>query len=216
MMDEHEALRIGEEFGNRIADLMKGVRLTSVTIESITDTNAMVTVFEDDIPIAVPLKLFGVEDNMFSVTPAVGSTAVIGYVDGSQSTPFFVAFSQVDKVEVKRSNSSFLFHVDPDDDSKDTLDCNIGGSSIHVTSDVIQLNGGGNGGMVIVGKLTDRLNKMQSEIDQIQANIASHTHLVSTTGTATAQTGSTTQTTYSKVSMTKVKDDDYVNDKITQ
>lgn len=92
----------------------------------------------------------------------------------------------------------------------------VGNSKVRMTPDLIELNEGSLDGLVIVGKLTERLNKLQQQIDQIQSAIASHTHTVSTAGGPTAQTGTTTGTTYSRVSVDKFNNSDYENEKIKQ
>ena len=53
---------------------------------------------------------------------------------------------------------------------------------IEASCSQITLNGGGNGGLVKIEKLTDKLNALVQTFN-------SHTHQVSTTGTAVAQSG---------------------------
>ena len=54
--------------------------------------------------------------------------------------------------------------------------------SIEVTAETIVINGGGLGGLVKVGELTEKLNAFIDVFNK-------HTHQVSTTGSASAQTG---------------------------
>lgn len=78
------------------------------------------------------------------------------------------------------------------------------------------MNEGSLDGLVIVGKLTERLNRLQQQIEAIQSAIASHSHLVATSGSATQQVGNTTTTTYEKVNVDSFDNSDYENEKIKQ
>lgn len=78
------------------------------------------------------------------------------------------------------------------------------------------MNEGSLDGLVIVGKLTERLNRLQQQIEAIQSAIASHSHLVATSGSATQQVGNTTTTTYAKVNVDSFDNSDYENEKIKQ
>lgn len=56
-------------------------------------------------------------------------------------------------------------------------------------ADTIQINGGELGGLVNIQDLTDKLNGLAKTVNDLVTAFNSHTHLVSTTGTAAAQTG---------------------------
>lgn len=207
-MDEVRLREIGERFGESVMRLVGQGMARTVSIDSVEDGYANVVVFEGDALLRVPLTLLGMEDAMLRITPTVGSTAVIINLDSNVETPYFLAFESIDKVEFVRSKSSVTFSVDADDDSKDALDVAVGDSTVHVTSDEIVINGGDNKGLVITPKLTERLNKLESEIDAIQNAIMSHSHAVA--GSATSGT------VYAKVQLTSFKDEDYENDKVKQ
>ena len=200
----------GEEFGSELARMLRRFVLKTVTVESIDEENnvANVTIFEGDTPIQVPLSLFNIGTSNVTIVPTVGSVAVIANPNGDDNNPQFLWFESVDKVSFKRGSVSATLQVDPDDESKDSISLSLGESSIDVTSDLIQFNGGSLGGMVVLGKLTERLNKLKSEIETIQNNILTHTH--------TTPSGPTTGTTYVKATISSFSDDDYVNKKITQ
>lgn len=202
----------GEEFGSELARMLRRFVLKTVTVESVDEENnvANVTIFEGDTPIQVPLSLFNIGTSNVTIVPTVGSVAVIANPNGDDNNPQFLWFESVDKVSFKRGSISATLQVDPDDESKDSISLSLGESSIDVTSDLIQFNGGSLGGMVAIGKLTDRLNKLQSEINAVQSKIASHTH------TCGAQGTTTTATFYTKVDISTFSNDDYVNEKITQ
>ena len=200
----------GEEFGLALARMFRRFVLKTVTVESVDEENnvANVTIFEGDASIQVPLSLFNAGTSNVTIVPTVGSVAVIANPDGDDNNPQFLWFESVDKVSFKRGSVSATLQVDPDDESKDSISLSLGESSINVTSDLIQFNGGSLGGMVAVGKLTERLNKLQSELDTLQNNIVAHTHATSY--------GPTTTISYTKATISSFSDDDYVNEKITQ
>jgi len=77
---------------------------------------------------------------------------------------------------------------------------------VEVNSNKITFNGGTNGGLVKINELTERLNTLVNAYN-------SHTHPVTTTGTAAAQTGTATATTGRAQQFRK---SDYENEKITQ
>lgn len=207
-MDEVRLREIGERFGEQIMRLVGQGMARTVSVDSVEDDYANVVVFEGDAMLRVPLTLLGMENAMLRITPTVGSTAVILNLDSNIETPYFLAFESIDKVEFVRSKTSVSLSVDADDDSKDTLDVAVGDSTLHVTSDEIVINGGENKGLVITPKLTERLNKLENEIDAIQNAIMSHSHAVA--GSATSGT------VYTKVQLTSFKDEDYENDKVKQ
>lgn len=237
--------RIGEAFGEQVADLVGTARTRTVTIAGFDDSNenALVYIFENtDETLSVPLTLLGIPKGMLTIRPNIGSIATIIFINGDENRPAFVDFAEVDSIEFKRGKTAISWTITPperdedgepiEDETDDEILINVGdstfsmkedevnlivgGSSIRIDDELIEMNDGTLNGLVIVGKLTQRLNKMQSEIDQIQTNVAGHSHLVATTGSATAQTGQTTSTVYTKVTLTQVQDSDYENKKITQ
>ncbi len=184
--------------------------LKTVTVESVDEENnvANVTIFEGDTPIQVPLSLFNIGTSNVTIVPTVGSVAVIANPNGDDNNPQFLWFESVDKVSFKRGSISATLQVDPDDESKDSISLSLGESSIDVTSDLIQFNGGSLGALVAIRKLTERLNKLKSELDTLQNNIATHTH--------PAPGGTTSTPTFIKANISSFSDDDYANEKIKQ
>lgn len=184
--------------------------LKTVTVESVDEENnvANVTIFEGDTPIQVPLSLFNIGTSNVTIVPTVGGVAVIANPNGDDNNPQFLWFESVDKVSFKRGSISATLQVDPDDESKDSISLSLGKSSIDVTSDLIQFNGGSLGALVLISKLTERLNKLKSELDTLQNNIATHTH--------PAPGGTTSTPTFIKANISSFSDDDYANEKIKQ
>lgn len=200
----------GEEFGSELARMLRRFVLKTVTIESVDEANnvANVTIFEGDAPIQVPLSLFNIGTANVTIVPTVGSVAVIANPNGDDNNPQFLWFESVDKVSFKRGSVSATLQVDPDDESKDSISLSLGESSIDVTSDLIQFNGGSLGALVAISKLTERLNKLKSELDTLQNNIVTHTH--------PAPGGTTSTPTFIKAKISSFSDDDYANEKIKQ
>lgn len=200
----------GEEFGSELARMLRRFVLKTVTIESVDGENnvANVTIFEGDAPIQVPLSLFNIGTANVTIVPTVGSVAVIANPNGDDNNPQFLWFESVDKVSFKRGSISATLQVDPDDESKDSISLSLGESSIDVTSDLIQFNGGSLGALVAISRLTERLNKLKSELDTLQNNIATHTH--------PAPGGTTSTPTFIKAKISSFSDDDYANEKIKQ
>lgn len=200
----------GEEFGSELARMLRRFVLKTVTVESVDEENnvANVTIFEGDTPIQVPLSLFNIGTSNVTIVPTVGSVAVIANPNGDDNNPQFLWFESVDKVSFKRGSISATLQVDPDDESKDSISLSLGESSIDVTSDLIQFNGGSLGALVAISKLTERLNKLKSELDTLQNNIATHQH--------PAPGGTTSTPTFTKAKISSFSDDDYANEKIKQ
>lgn len=263
MIGQDDITRAGEEFGDAVAAELQKLRLVSVNVESVDEENgvALCTLFDDSEPLPVPLKTLNIGSANLTIVPNPGSTAVVGLIDGSGTTPLFVSVPEIDKVSLVRGKTSFVWSVKPatrDDDGnpeeegepedeitftldtitahliKDEATLTIGdkvsmsataeevnidadGSTVTMKKDLIEFNGGSLGPLVDIGKLTQRLNKLQSEIDTINTNIMSHTHTVTgSSATGGPVTGNTASTTYTKANISTFKDDDYKNDKITQ
>lgn len=122
-----------------------------------------------------------------------------------------MGISEIDKWAFKRNETAITFTTDPDE-----VNVTVGNSKVRITPDLIEMNEGSLDGLVIVGKLTERLNRLQQQIEAIQSAIASHSHLVATSGSATQHVGNTTTTIYAKVNVDSFDNSDYENEKIKQ
>lgn len=211
---------LGAEFGQQLAGLFSTVRAVLVEVVSVDAESSIaeVSIYENTATFPVPCSLFGTEEYGLVVLPTVGTTALVTFIDGDLNRPIFVKISEIDRVEFRRSSTNFSLSVDPEDSTKDKIDVRVGNSTVSIRSDIIELNGGGLKGLVVVGMLTDRLNRLLDEINKIQRAIASHSHTyIDSVGSAATPTPKTTTATkYSTVSLTEVEDSDYENDKITQ
>lgn len=203
----------GGDFGTFLAQMFYTVRTVLVTVKSVDEANgvAQVYLFEEDKTFPVPLSLYGTEEYGMVHIPTEGSAALITFIDGDINRPVFVGISEIDKWAFKRNETAITFTTDPDE-----VNVTVGNSKVRITPDLIEMNEGSLDGLVIVGKLTERLNRLQQQIEAIQSAIASHSHLVATSGSATQQVGNTTTTTYAKVNVDSFDNSDYENEKIKQ
>lgn len=203
----------GGAFGAFLAQMFYTVRTVLVTVKSVDEANgvAQVYLFEEDKTFPVPLSLYGTEEYGMAHVPTEGSAALITFIDGDINRPVFVGISEIDKWAFKRNETAIAFTTDPDE-----VNVTVGNSKVRITPDLIEMNEGSLDGLVIVGKLTERLNRLQQQIEAIQSAIASHSHLVATSGSATQQVGNTTTTTYAKVNVDSFDNSDYENEKIKQ
>lgn len=203
----------GGAFGAFLAQMFYTVRTVLVTVKSVDEANgvAQVYLFEEDKTFPVPLSLYGTEEYGMVHVPTEGSAALITFIDGDINRPVFVGISEIDKWAFKRNETAITFTTDPDE-----VKVTVGNSKVRITPDLIEMNEGSLDGLVIVGKLTERLNRFQQQIEAIQSAIASHSHLVATSGSATQQVGNTTTTIYTKVNVDSFDNSDYENEKIKQ
>lgn len=203
----------GGAFGAFLAQMFYTVRTVLVTVKSVDEANgvAQVYLFEEDKTFPVPLSLYGTEEYGMVHVPTEGSAALITFIDGDINRPVFVGISEIDKWAFKRNETAITFTTDPDE-----VNVTVGNSKVRITPDLIEMNEGSLDGLVIVGKLTERLNRLQQQIEAIQSAIASHSHLVATSGSARQQVGNTTTTTYAKVNVDSFDNSDYENEKIKQ
>lgn len=203
----------GGAFGAFLAQMFYTVRTVLVTVKSVDEVNgvAQVYLFEEDKTFPVPLSLYGTEEYGMVHVPTEGSAALITFIDGDINRPVFVGISEIDKWAFKRNETAITFTTDPDE-----VNVTVGNSKVRITPDLIEMNEGSLDGLVIVGKLTERLNRFQQQIEAIQSAIASHSHLVATSGSSTQQAGNTTTTIYAKVNVDSFDNSDYENEKIKQ
>lgn len=189
-IDESQLKRIGEQFGEFLAERFNQSLSHAVAVMKVDDDYAEVEEFDGDAPIRVPLMCLNAGSAVLKVKPKQYSTAIILYTEGDVNRPIFVGFTEVEEITVV-----------------------VGESSVKVTDGLIEFNGGEHKGMVLADKLTDRLNKLQGEIEQIQAAISGHTHSYVT---PTGNPAPTSTPTYSKVPVSRFDVSEYANDKITQ
>lgn len=150
--DEARIAKIGEAFGDRIGDLIARCIIKSVTVTDVDEESnvALVTIFDGDEPLQVPLQFLNVGNAVIKVVPAKDSTAAIVGLDGNINKPLFVSYTEVEQVYVQ-----------------------VGESSVQITSDAITFNGGENKGLVLVESLCDRLNTIEDDINSLKQAFSS-------------------------------------------
>ena len=196
--------RVGESFGNSVGEMFSRSLVRSMTVSEVKDGNAYCLIYEGDEALPVPLDFMAIPEGMLRVTPKVGTSVLVGFVNGDENAPCLLHVAEADEIYISISGEN-----DEVEEQKTT---------IRIAKDVLEMNGGLLNGLVIVGKLTERLNKMQEEIDKIQDNIDSHSHsYIDSVGSAGAPSNKTTTgTSYTRISLTDVQNSDYENEKVKQ
>lgn len=186
-IDERELERVGEQFADALANLIGKNAIRSVTVMKVEGD--IITATRGDVTFKLRPALLGQTGKFLAVYPKVGSTAAIAYVDGISSKPYIVACTEIDRVAIK-----------------------IGEATIDVSEDIITFNGGENDGLVIVGKLTERLNKIERDINSLKTAMASWKVAPSDGGAALKAVTSA----WVSQRLVESKNSDYENDKIKQ
>lgn len=62
----------------------------------------------------------------------------------------------------------------------------VSNQDIHIQARLLEINGGGNGGMIKIQELTDKLNNLVKELEQLKQDYQQHTHSGVTTGGGTS------------------------------
>lgn len=187
-IDESQLKRIGEQFGEFLAERFNQSLSHTVTVMKVDDDYAEVEEFDGDAPIRVPLMCLNAGSAVLKVKPKQYSTAIILYTEGDVNRPIFVSFTEVEEINVV-----------------------VGKSSVQITNDVIKFNGGDTG-MVFADKLTNRLNKIENDINALKSAIASWTPIPSDGGASLKVATST----WFAQRLVSTQPSDIENDKITQ
>lgn len=189
--DEAVITKIGEAFGDRIGDLVARCIVKSVTVTDVDEENnvALVTIFDGDEPLQVPLQFLNVGNAVIKVVPAKDSTAAIVGLDGNINKPVFISYTEVEQVYVQ-----------------------VGESSVQITSDAVTFNGGENKGLVLAESLCDRLNTIEDDINSLK-QIFSSWAPQAMDGGATLQT---LASTWAGQTLQKTAVGDIENEKIIQ
>lgn len=189
--DEAVLAKIGEAFGDRIGDLVARCIVKSVTVIDVDEENnvALVTIFDGDEPLQVPLQFLNVGNAIIKVVPAKDSTAAIVGLDGNINKPVFVSYTEVEQVYVQ-----------------------VGESSVQITSDAITFNGGENKGLVLAENLCDRLNTIEDDINSLKQAFSSWSPVAQDGGASLYKL----TTTWAGQTLQKTAVGDIENEKIIQ
>lgn len=218
--------RVGEEFGQYLTGQFFPLRTYVVEVDSIdTDSNlAYVKLFDDGEALPVPMTIQGLDSRLLNVQPRVGSNVVMAFLNGDENSPFFVKYTEVDKIEVRHGSTTIDVALDPDDSTNDEIEVRLGESSVKMTESLIEFNDGALDGLVSIHALTDKLNQLVSEFNAFVSTFNGHTHLVppgtfligATAGVPNTGTESTNSPVQSGSDATDFDSSDYINEKITQ
>lgn len=166
------------------ASVTNGASVCIGTVKDVNEKEATCTVERDGSPELYEVRLNAVIDEKITDSFTV-FPAVGSYVMvlliGGVTEGLVVATSKIDKVMIK-----------------------TGGVSVDVSTSGIVMNGGKLGGLIDIAKLTEKINGF---IDIYN----SHTHTVSTTGSASAQSGSTISLSSAATRLSK---GDYEDEKV--
>lgn len=86
---------------------------------------------------------------------------------------------------------------------------------VEINADSIAFNAGSNSGLIKIKELTDKLNGLTKSVNSLITKYNSHTHIVATTGTATAQSGTAAAITTQASAAAEFDKNDYEDSKIT-
>lgn len=184
-MDNTRLKQIGEEFGKAIAELVDRGLVRIGTVESTDESSASIVLTDSDSPISVPLQLLELEKTLIRVQPKKDSIVAVLFIEGAKNMPMLIGLTEVEEYKLQ-----------------------VGDSTVRVVKDLIEFNGGENSGLVLVDKLTAKLNQLKDEVSRLQSNFLSHTH--------TTSAGPTDTPKATPVSFSQFRSEDYKNDKITQ
>ena len=168
MIDEERLTQIGEEFGKQVAELVGRAVVQAVTVQSVDDKYAYVSVFDGDAPYRVPLQMLNIGTTFLRIVPTIGSTALVFNANGNANTKCFVGFGSVDRVDVI-----------------------VGESTIKVTSEEILLNGGTLGGLVKIQELESNLNALKSYCEALKSAVSTGLSAVGESVAASGSAGAT-------------------------
>lgn len=119
-------------------------------------------------------------DSGLCLFPKKGSFVVVGFVaDGAAGVVLLT--EKIESAEIVIGNTSAVIDADG-------LRIGTENMSAHIKPDNIIFNGGGLGGMVIIQKLTDKLNELKDTVNDLITKYNAHTH------TTTATVGPSTET----------------------
>lgn len=150
------------------------------TIEAIVDDNKL---FSD-----IQLDVVPNGGNSLYLVPALDSIVMLGFIEGFPEEPFLLKTTKIDKIIIYNENeqeSSIVINNDIVQVTRGSSVWMIEDGKVSVQSDLIEMNGGNNGGLVKIENLLNDINKNISIFN-------SHTHggvVTSVVGEATGIIG---------------------------
>ncbi len=141
------------------------------------------------------------------VFPEKGSFVVVGFVaDGAAGVVLLT--EKIESAEIVIGDTSAV--MDADGVRIDTAKM-----SAHINKEEIIFNGGGLDGLIVIQKLTDKLNELTQTVNDLITKYNGHIHTTTAT-VATGPVGVISPTTSTATAAKQFNKSDYENTKITQ
>ncbi|MCF0219091.1 MAG: hypothetical protein HUK14_04845 [Muribaculaceae bacterium] len=140
--------------------------------------------------------------------PEVGSFVVVGFVaDGAAGV--MLSTDKIESAEIVIGETSAV--MDADGCRIDTAKM-----SAHINKEDIIFNGGDLDGLVIIQKLTDKLNELKDTVNDLISKYNAHVHITTATVGASGTPGVLQPTTSTATAAKPFNKNDYENTKIKQ
>lgn len=207
-------------FGAAIA-ASRSISLMLATVDTVDEEARTIDTIVGDKAIRdISLEVIPNGGSSIILVPEIGSVVVLGFIEGFIEMPFIVKHTKV---------KTFILFNNQTEESKITVNNDsieiVRGSSIwkieneriSLSGDLIELNGGENGGLPLVTELTDSLNAFVNEVSSFVSTFNSHTHTVTgSSATGGPVTGATGSPTSPAQSPSNFNAGDYTNEIVTQ
>lgn len=192
-----------EELGRQIRKMLTNelpVTLVIAEVEEVNeDEKTMSAIVDDDRVFSdISLDIFQNGNNSLLLVPQVGSLVVLGFIEDFSEQAVLIKTTDLHKIIVTNGTSS----------------CIIEDNKISFASDLIEFNGGNNGGLIFIEDLTAAINDFVKETQNMCSVFNSHTHQFTWAGTG--GTAVTMGPASPMQSPNELSSADYQNEKITQ
>lgn len=211
---DDECARLGAEFGTKMNDGER-VSLVIATVSAIDeDAKTLEAVVDNDrIFSDISLNIFPNGGNSLYIIPSVNSLVVLGFIESYSEVPVLIKATKIDKMVVsnvagteEEGESTISFDKDAVEIIRGTSSWRIEKNKISFTADKIEMDGGENGGLVLVDGVTTALNNLVTQVGNMCTVFNAHTH--GAQGASPPATPMTAPSQFNK--------GDYENTKITQ
>ena len=165
--------QIGKNFHISLKRMIT-VSLVYGIVESVDEKNktATVVVDKDNYFSDISLDIVTSGGNSILCIPAIGSVAILGFVEGQPESAFIIQATKLDKVIISNEQSDksiITINNDLTEIIRGNSTWKIENEKVSWEAGLTEINGGGNGGMVMINELTEALNSFVSSYN-------SHTH----------------------------------------